>query len=76
MHEAITWIFDKVDQLNLANKDVIVVIGPSRSGKGTLLAALQGSKMGLVCAEEQDGDEFQAAAVNMVMAPIDKEGNA
>jgi len=67
---------EKVDEMQIENKDVIVVIGPSRSGKGTLLAALEGVKMGLVCAEDQEGEEFENAAVNMVMAPIDANGKA
>jgi len=31
--------------MNLKDKDVFVVLGPTRTGKGTLLAALQGVKM-------------------------------
>ena len=31
--------------MQLKNKNVVVVIGPSRAGKGTLLAALMGYKM-------------------------------
>ena len=31
--------------MQLKNKNVVVVIGPSRAGKGTLLAALMGFKM-------------------------------
>ena len=31
--------------MNLKEKDVFVVLGPTRTGKGTLLAALQGVKM-------------------------------
>jgi len=43
--EAIKWMFGKVDQLELEGKDIFVALGPSRTGKGTLLSALQGYKM-------------------------------
>ena len=33
--------------MELADKDVFIVIGASRTGKGTLLTALQGVKMKL-----------------------------
>ena len=44
--------------MDLAGKDVVVVIGPSRSGKGTLLTALQGHNMQLVFKDDQEGEEF------------------
>ena len=50
-----------------------MVIGPSRVGKGTLLTAFTGIKMGFVSSEDQDGEEFQSAATNMIMAPIIEE---
>ena len=31
--------------MNLENKDILVLIGPSRVGKGTLLEAIKGTKM-------------------------------
>ena len=34
-----------VGEMQLEDKNVIVVIGPSRAGKGTTLAALLGKKM-------------------------------
>lgn len=45
MAEAIEWQFDKVDELQLEDKDILIPLGPSRTGKGTLIAALQGFKM-------------------------------
>ena len=34
--------------MDLNGKNVVLVIGPSRSGKGTFLTALNGSSMALV----------------------------
>ena len=45
--------------MDLANKDVVVVIGPSRVGKGTLLTAFTGVKMGFVSKADQAGEEFK-----------------
>ena len=45
--EALQWYFEQIDQMELAEKDIFIVIGPSRVGKGTLLSALQGWKMKL-----------------------------
>jgi len=42
MAEATDWLFDLVDQMDLKNKDIFIVIGASRTGKGTLLRALNG----------------------------------
>jgi ABC-type phosphate/phosphonate transport system ATPase subunit len=36
---------EKIELLDLAEKDVVVVIGASRSGKGTLLTALKGKRI-------------------------------
>ena len=38
-------MFEKVDALQLEDKDIFIPLGPSRTGKGTLIAALQGFKM-------------------------------
>lgn len=43
--EATEWLFNSVDELGLENKDILLVVGPSRAGKGTLLAALNGTEM-------------------------------
>ena len=40
LHEAIEFLFKYVDSMNLHEKDIFIVVGPSRTGKGTLLAAL------------------------------------
>jgi ABC-type lipoprotein export system ATPase subunit len=45
LSEATEWLFDCVDQLALEDKDIMIVVGPSRAGKGTLLSALQGAEM-------------------------------
>lgn len=38
--EAIEWQFDKVDELKLEDKNIFIPLGPSRTGKGTLITAL------------------------------------
>ena len=43
--------------MQLADKDVVVVIGPSRAGKGTLLAALSGQRMELKYVGDESDDE-------------------
>ena len=45
LSEATEWLFDCVDSLGLEDKDILVVVGPSRAGKGTLLTALNGVEM-------------------------------
>ena len=40
LHEGITWMEERVNEMDIAGKDVVVVVGPSRTGKGTLLTAL------------------------------------
>lgn len=47
LHEAIEFLFNYVDNMDLDDKDIFIVVGPSRTGKGTLLAALKGQKMQL-----------------------------
>lgn len=45
LSEATEWLFDSVDSLGLEDKDILIVVGPSRAGKGTLLTALKGVEM-------------------------------
>ena len=45
LSEATEWLFDCVDSLELQDKDILIVVGPSRAGKGTLLTALKGVEM-------------------------------
>ena len=68
---------EKIDQLDLAEKDVVVVIGASRSGKGTLLTALKGKRIMFKPLTElfnedeidddgSDGDDFGCSGMLMV----------
>ena len=57
--------------MELAEKDVIIHIGPLRTGKGTTLAALKGIKMKFISSESLEDDAF----CNMVMSTVDKNGN-
>lgn len=47
LYEATEWLKDHIDAMNLADKNIFIIIGASRTGKGTLLTALQGQKMKL-----------------------------
>ena len=70
--EAIEWQFDKVDQLELEDKDIFIPLGPSRTGKGTLLAALQGFKMKIFKKRQvKDTEVGKSARLMTFMAPCD-----
>lgn len=45
LQEAREWLTNTIYDMELANKDVFLVIGASRTGKGTLLEALKGTPM-------------------------------
>ena len=45
LYEATIWMAARIREMKLKDKDVVIVIGPTRAGKGTLLAALNGVKM-------------------------------
>ena len=72
---------EKLDQLDLADKDIVVVIGASRSGKGTLLTALKGKKIKFMpigdMFEDGEGDENSETSdygcVGMLMVPVDED---
>ncbi len=40
LHEAIEFLFKYVDSMKLHEKDICIVVGQRRTGKGTRLAAL------------------------------------
>ena len=72
MSEAIEWQFDKVDELKLGDKDIIIPLGPSRTGKGTLIAALQGYKMKIFKKRQcKDSEVAKTAKLMTFMAPCD-----
>ena len=74
--EAIEWMFNKVDQLDLCNKDIFLPLGPSRTGKGTLLAAMQGYEMKMFKRSKCKGTAAgKEAALAMFMAPVDPNDN-
>lgn len=39
---------DHIDAMQLKDKNVFIIIGASRTGKGTLMSALMGNKMKLI----------------------------
>lgn len=53
--EACRFMFSHVDDMKLQQKDVLVVIGQSRTGKGTLLSALQGNSIKLFKRKKNQG---------------------
>lgn len=47
LSESLDWLFESVDRIQLHEKDIFIVLGASRTGKGTLLCALQGQTVKL-----------------------------
>lgn len=45
LHEGMQYMKKQVRDMELENKDCVIVIGASRSGKGTLISALKGITM-------------------------------
>ena len=74
LFECLTFLKQRVNDMNLADKDVLILIGPSRAGKGTLLSALQGNKMKLVDVDsDEESEVLHNAATSKVMAPVDDD---
>lgn len=66
---------DHIENLKLHNKDVMIVLGASRTGKGTLLSALQGQKMGFFKNKKEVlgtevGKEAKQSKLLHFMAPV------
>lgn len=76
LHEAIEFLFSYVDTMNLHEKDIFIVVGPSRTGKGTLLAALKGQKMKLFKRKAKDRQKavYRDSACATFMAPEGPDG--
>lgn len=45
IYAGIHWQYKWIADMDLENKEVLILIGPSRVGKGTLLEAIKGTKM-------------------------------
>lgn len=57
--------------MELENKDIFIVLGPTRTGKGTLLTALQGVKMKLFKKSKvKDTEVGKQAYANYFLAPV------
>lgn len=64
-------MFEQVDQMELEGKDIFIVLGPTRTGKGTLLTALQGVQMQLFRRKDwEDSAAAKQAYQAYFMAPI------
>ena len=75
MQESNDWNNKIIDQMNLQNKDIFLVIGPSRSGKGTLLSALLGHRIKYFNRREVNKtDVGKNVAVAHFMAPVAEDG--
>lgn len=71
LYEATTWMFEQVDQMELEDKDIFIVLGPTRTGKGTLLTALQGVQMQLFRRKDWENNTAAKQAYQAYfMAPI------
>ena len=65
-------MFAQVDALHLEDKDVFIVLGPTRTGKGTLLTALQGVKMKFFKKKDViDSEVGKEAYQAYFMAPVE-----
>lgn len=72
--EAMEWMFAKVDKMDHKNKNIFIPLGASRTGKGTLLAALLGYKLKIFNKKKlKDNPVAQKAALRNFMAPCDPE---
>ena len=70
--DSIECLFESVDKMNVEDKDIAVVIGPTRAGKGTLLSALKGQKMKFF-EKKAIANAFEACS-KYFMAPVDEQG--
>ena len=67
---------NEVDRMQLEDKDIFIVVGASRTGKGTLLAALRGVNMKYFQRRKVENTAIgKEATQNCFMAPVDKDGN-
>ena len=61
--------------MDLKDKDIFLVIGPSRAGKGTLLAALLGHKMKYFNKKSVKGTMLEnEVSVANFLAPVAEDG--
>ena len=70
-------MLEKVEEMDLEHKDVFVLLGPTRTGKGTLLTAFgRGTEMKLFQKKhwQQFAAEQKVYAANF-MAPVDAKGH-
>lgn len=74
VHEATQFFFGIVDAMDLKEKDLLVVIGQSRTGKGTLLSALKGHRMKLFKRKKREGGVHARAVKPYFMAPVGADG--
>lgn len=78
LYEARQWISKCIEDMQLAKKDVFLIIGASRTGKGTLLEALKGTPMKYFekkNLKHLDHEWIKNSALLGFMAPYDKDGN-
>ena len=65
-------MFEKVDALDIIDKDIFIPLGPSRTGKGTLLTAMEGYEMQVFERKNtMNTAAGQESAMGMYMAPVD-----
>lgn len=71
LYEATTWMFAQVDEMKLQDKDIFIVLGPTRTGKGTLLTALKGIEMKLFRKKDVENSACAKEAYQAYfMAPV------
>lgn len=79
LHEAIDFFSLEVDRLAVDEKEIFIVIGASRTGKGTLLAALHGAQIKYFKKDKKnqalaDSAITKTALGSTFMAPVGADG--
>lgn len=67
LYEAIDFLSLEIEKMDVKNKDLFIVIGASRTGKGTLLAALHGAKLKFFTKNKKNQELAEAAVTKTVV---------
>lgn len=71
LYEARHWLSTTIHAMDLHSKDIFIVIGPSRTGKGTLLEALKGANIQFINKQKHSAIKFVASSeLSNFMSPV------
>ena len=65
------YMISTIDEMNLKQKDVIIIFGPAGSGKGTLISAINGEQMKYVTKDKYKDYPELFSWQNSVIIPVD-----